>query len=106
MLDQALLEISRKGLGMTTIVNTDNTVTGVYTDGDLRRSLDQQIDVHQTTIGQVMTREFRSATEDMLAVEALKLMDDYRINALPVLDADNKLVGCLNMHDLLRSGVV
>ena len=106
MLDQALLKISRKGLGMTTIVNTDNTVTGVYTDGDLRRSLDQQIDVHQTTIGQVMTREFRSATEDMLAVEALKLMDDYRINALPVLDADNKLVGCLNMHDLLRSGVV
>ena len=106
MLDQALLEISRKGLGMTTIVNPDNTVTGVYTDGDLRRSLDQQIDVHQTTIGEVMTREFRSATEDMLAVEALKLMDDYRINALPVLDADNKLVGCLNMHDLLRSGVV
>jgi arabinose-5-phosphate isomerase len=106
MLDQALLEISRKGLGMTTIVNTDNTVTGVYTDGDLRRSLDQQIDVHQTKIGDVMTREFRSATKDMLAVEALKLMDDYRINALPVLDADNKLVGCLNMHDLLRSGVV
>jgi len=106
MLDQALLEISRKGLGMTTIVNSDNTVTGVYTDGDLRRSLDQQIDVHQTTIGEVMTREFRSATEDMLAVEALKLMDDYRINALPVLNADNKLVGCLNMHDLLRSGVV
>ena len=106
MLDQALLEISRKGLGMTTIVNADKTVTGVYTDGDLRRSLDQQIDVHQTTIGDVMTRKFRAATEDMLAVEALKLMDDYRINALPVLDADNKLVGCLNMHDLLRSGVV
>jgi arabinose-5-phosphate isomerase len=106
MLDQALLEISRKGLGMTTIVNPDSTVTGVYTDGDLRRSLDQQIDVHQTKIGDVMTREFRAATEDMLAVEALKLMDDYRINALPVLDADNKLVGCLNMHDLLRSGVV
>lgn len=106
MLDQALLEISRKGLGMTTILEGDNTVIGVYTDGDLRRSLDQKIDVHQTQIGEVMTRQFRYAREDMLAVEALKLMDDHRISALPVLDDDMKLVGCLNMHDLLKSGVV
>jgi arabinose-5-phosphate isomerase len=106
MLDQALLEISRKGLGMTTIIDTNNKVMGVYTDGDLRRSLDQKIDVHQTQIGDVMTQQFTSATSDMLAVEALKLMDDHRINALPVLDADQKLTGCLNMHDLLRSGVV
>ena len=106
LLDQALLEISRKGLGMTTIVSSDNTVIGVYTDGDLRRSLDHHVDVHQTMIGDVMTRKFRAATEDMLAVEALKLMDDHRINALPVVDNDNRLVGCLNMHDLLRSGVV
>ena len=106
MLDQALLEISRKGLGMTTIIDSYNKVIGVYTDGDLRRSLDQKIDVHQTQIGDVMTRQFTSATSDMLAVEVLKLMDDHRINALPVVDDNQKLTGCLNMHDLLRSGVV
>ncbi len=105
MLDEALLEISRKGLGMTTIVE-DNKVVGVYTDGDLRRSLDQKLDVHQTPIGSVMTRQFSAAQPDMLAVEALKLMEDKRINQLPVLDQAGELIGCLNMHDLLRAGVV
>jgi arabinose-5-phosphate isomerase len=105
MLDEALLEISRKGLGMTTIVE-NGKVVGVYTDGDLRRSLDQKLDVHQTPIGSVMTRRFSAAKSDMLAVEALKLMEDKRINQLPVLDQSGELIGCLNMHDLLRAGVV
>lgn len=105
MLDEALLEISRKGLGMTTIIE-DGKVIGVYTDGDLRRSLDQKLDVHQTPIGSVMTRQFSAAQSDMLAVEALKLMEDKRINQLPVLNQAGDLIGCLNMHDLLRAGVV
>ena len=105
-LDQALLEISRKGLGMTAIVDEQNRVIGVYTDGDLRRSLDQRIDIHETEVGQVMTHPCRTARPDMLAVEALKLMEDHRINALPVGDEEGRMIGALNMHDLLRAGVV
>ncbi len=105
-LDQALLEISRKGLGMTAIVDEQNRVIGVYTDGDLRRSLDQRIDIHETEVGQVMTHPCRTARPDMLAVEALKLMEDHRINALPVVDDAGRMIGALNMHDLLRAGVV
>jgi len=105
-LDQALLEISRKGLGMTAIVDEQNRVIGVYTDGDLRRSLDQRIDIHETEVGQVMTHPCRTARPDMLAVEALKLMEDHRINALPVVDEEGRMIGALNMHDLLRAGVV
>ncbi|RMG57525.1 MAG: KpsF/GutQ family sugar-phosphate isomerase [Gammaproteobacteria bacterium] len=105
-LDQALLEISRKGLGMTAIVDDAGRVIGVYTDGDLRRTLDQRIDIHETAVGEVMTSPCRTARPDMLAVEALKLMEDHRINALPVVDEEGRMIGALNMHDLLRAGVV
>lgn len=105
-LREALLEITRQGLGMTAVVGANERVIGVYTDGDLRRTLDRGIDVHNTAIGEVMTRTFKQAAPGMLAVEALKIMEDHKISALPVVDENNALVGALNMHDLLRAGVV
>ncbi len=106
LLSDALLEITRKGLGMTVIVNEAGHAIGVYTDGDLRRTLDKAMDVHTTPVGEVMTRNCKTARREMLAVEALKLMEDHQISALPVTDDDGKLIGALNMHDLLRAGVV
>lgn len=105
-LSAALVEMSKKGLGMTTVVDARDRLVGVFTDGDLRRALDQSVDVHNTTIAAVMTRGCKTARPDMLAAEALQLMEKHRINALPVTDADGKLVGAFNMHDLLRAGVV
>ena len=103
---EALLEISRKGLGMTAIVDDDGRVIGIFTDGDLRRTLDQGVDIHRTQIAEVMTGHCRTVQEHMLAAEALKIMEDSRINALLVTDRDGGLLGALNMHDLLRAGVV
>lgn len=106
LLSQALVEMSKKGLGMTTVVNDQNTLVGVYTDGDLRRTLDQQLDIHKTTISSVMTQPCQSIFADALAVDALNLMEEKSINALPVIDNNNQVIGALNMHDLLRTGVV
>ena len=106
LMSEALLEMSRKGLGMTAIVDHDNTALGIFTDGDLRRALDIQVDVHNTPISEVMTAGGKSASTSMLAAEAVHLMDQHRITALLVVDADNKLVGALNVHDLMRAGVM
>lgn len=103
---QALLEMSKKGLGMTAIVDTEDKVLGLYTDGDLRRSLDKNIDVHSTAISDVMTRNCRTATPDELAASIVKQMDDHGINGLLVVDGHNKLIGAFNMHDILRAGIV
>jgi arabinose-5-phosphate isomerase len=103
---QALLEMTGKGLGMTAIVDTSNQVLGVYTDGDLRRSLDKNIDVHNTVVTEVMTTGGKRVRPRDLAAAALKLMDDSKISAVLVVDLDGSLVGALNMHDLLRAGVV
>ena len=105
-LADALVEMTRTGLGMTTIVDTSGKLIGVFTDGDLRRSLDNQSQPKQTPISQVMTASCRTATEQQLAAEALQLMDQHAINALPVLNQHGDLVGAINMHDLLRAGVV
>lgn len=105
VLSKALLEITRKGLGMTTIVE-DKRIIGVYTDGDLRRTLDHALDIHRTPISQVMTKDCKTASPEMLAAEVAKLMEKHRIQALPVVDSENQLVGALNMHDLMRAGVV
>jgi arabinose-5-phosphate isomerase len=105
-LREALLEISRKGLGMTAIVDDARRVIGVFTDGDLRRTLDRGIDIHATRIGEVMTRDCKTARPDMLAAELLKLMEDHRISALPVVDDAGLLAGAINMQDLLRARVV
>ncbi len=102
----ALLEISRKGLGMTTVINAEGDLIGVFTDGDLRRTLDRSIDIHNTSIADVMTRNGRVIHDDQLAAEALKMMEELKINALPVIDRNGKLAGAINMHDLLRAGVI
>lgn len=103
---QALLEMTAKGLGMTAVINGRNEVLGVFTDGDLRRTLDAGFDVHTTTTGEIMTRRYKSITANALAAEALQMMEKHRINALLVLDDNTRLIGVLNMHDLLRAHVV
>jgi arabinose-5-phosphate isomerase len=108
LLSEGLLEMSRKGLGMTTIVDAEDHVLGVFTDGDLRRALDRQLDVHRTRMREVMTAGGKVAEPRMLAAEAVHLMETFRITSLPVVsgDAQRKLVGALNVHDLLRAGVM
>jgi arabinose-5-phosphate isomerase len=105
-LADAVLEISRKGLGMTGIVDDGKHLLGVYTDGDLRRTLEKKLDFSTTPVSSVMSRNPRSIGPDALAVEAVQLMEQYNINQLLVVDADKKLVGALNMHDLLKAKVI
>lgn len=106
LLSAALVEMSRKGLGMTVIVDAQRRVAGVFTDGDLRRTLDKEINVHRAKIDEVMTRHCATVRAQVLAGEAIRVMNDKRITALPVVDADNILIGALHMHDLVRAGVV
>ncbi len=105
-LSAGLLEMSRKGLGMTTVVDDARRVLGVFTDGDLRRALDTQLDVHSTRMRDVMTPNPKVAHPRMLAAESVHLMEEHRITALPVVDDAGVLVGALNVHDLLRAGVM
>jgi arabinose-5-phosphate isomerase len=101
-----LLEMSRKGLGMTVVVDAAGAAIGVYTDGDLRRSLDQRLDIHGARMRDIMTHPCKTIGHGELAAEAVHLMEKYRITSLPVVDDAGLLVGALNVHDLLRSGVV
>jgi arabinose-5-phosphate isomerase len=103
---EGLLEMSRKGLGMTSVVAADARLLGVFTDGDLRRALDRRIDVHSTPMREVMTADCRTIGARELAVEAVLLMERHRITALPVVDAERRVIGALNVHDLLRAGVM
>ncbi len=106
-LADALFEISRKRLGMTSVVDADGRLLGLYTDGDLRRTLaDHSVDLHGTRIDQVMTRNPVTIGADALAVEAARLMETRKINALLVVDGDNRVAGALNIHDLLLARVV
>lgn len=106
LLGGALVEMSAKGLGMTTVVDVHKRIIGIFTDGDLRRALDNGVDIQQARMGDVMTSGGMHITETMLAAEALRLMQENRINALVVIDEDQILKGVLNMHDLLRAGVI
>jgi arabinose-5-phosphate isomerase len=105
-LRDGLLEMSRKGLGMTVIVGPESRVLGVFTDGDLRRTFDKQSDVHSTPMSAVMTPNCKTIGPRELAAEAVHLMEVHRITALPVTDEQGRLVGALNVHDLFRAGVV
>jgi arabinose-5-phosphate isomerase len=105
-LRDGLLEMSRKGLGMTVVIDGEQHILGVFTDGDLRRALDRQIDVHATVMRAVMTTHAKSIGPRELAAEAAHLMEVHRITALPVADAHGRLIGALNVHDLMRAGVV
>jgi len=106
-LSETLVEMSRKRLGMSAIVDAGGHLLGLYTDGDLRRTLDDaSIDVRATKIASVMTRNPKVIDADALAVEAAQLMEAHKINALLVVDAERRVVGALNIHDLLRARVV
>ena len=105
-LRDALLEMTQKGLGMTVVLQADGNLAGVFTDGDLRRTLDRGVDVLKASIDEVMNVHGKTARPDMLAAEALKIMEDYKINSLVVVDEQDRPVGALNMHDLLRAGVM
>ncbi|MEO9386711.1 KpsF/GutQ family sugar-phosphate isomerase [Chromobacterium phragmitis] len=105
LLKDALLEMSRKRLGMVTISDADGTLHGIYTDGDLRRTLEKGADLYSLKIDEVMGRQPRSIQPDKLAAEAGFLMKQHQITSLVVVDAQGKLAGVLHMHDLLRAGV-
>jgi arabinose-5-phosphate isomerase len=104
---EALVEMSRKRLGLTAVAGADGRLLGVFTDGDLRRALDDaQVDLRATPISHVMTRAPRTIRSDVLAVEAAHVMEQHKINGLLVVDGDDRVVGALNIHDLLRARVV
>ncbi len=103
---QALLEMTEKKLGMTAVVDDQNHVAGIFTDGDLRRMLGHNLDVHGSAIEEVMTADCQVIRENILAAEAMKIMQQKKINALLVVDEQHNLVGALNMHDLVRAGIV
>ena len=105
-LREALLEMTGKGLGMTGIVGSDGKLAGLYTDGDLRRTLNKGADVYNAKIADVMTRNPKTCHADQLAAEIVQFMEQHKINALMVIDNERHIVGALNMHDLLRAGVV
>ncbi|MDD4913857.1 MAG: KpsF/GutQ family sugar-phosphate isomerase [Methylococcales bacterium] len=106
LVSQALLEMTAKKLGMTAVITTDHQVAGIFTDGDLRRMLEKNLNVHHTVINQVMTRSCTMIGPGMLAAEAMQIMESKKINALLVADENRSLLGALNMHDLIRAGIV
>jgi arabinose-5-phosphate isomerase len=105
-LAEGLLEVTSKGLGMTAVVDAQQHVLGVFTDGDLRRALDRAADLHRTHMREVMSRHAKTVKPGTLAAEAVHLMETHRITSLLVVDAADKIVGALNVHDLRRAGVM
>jgi len=106
LISDALVEMTNKGLGMTAVIADDDSIVGIFTDGDLRRVLAQTVDVHTTAIADFMTQNCITGRPNMLAAEILELMQRHKINALLIVDDSQQLVGAINMHDLLRAGVV
>lgn len=104
-LDHALVEMTQKSLGMTAVVDLNDYLKGIYTDGDLRRTLNKGLDVHTTKVEEVMTKHPKTITKDKLAMEALHLMETYKITALTVVNEVQKLEGVIHMHDLLSAGL-
>jgi len=104
-LKNVLVKMSEKGMGLTIVVDEHDAVLGVFTDGDLRRAMDREIDPHKVRLAEVMTKGCTTVSPDQLAAEALHLMEERRVNALPVVGSDGCLAGAVGMHDLLRSGV-
>ena len=105
-LRDALLEMTDKGLGMTAIVDDNMNILGIYTDGDLRRTLDTGADIRTTIIRDVMHKNCKTTSADVLAAEALRLLEENKITSLLVADEDNALIGALNIHDLFREGLM
>jgi arabinose-5-phosphate isomerase len=105
-LEEGLVEMGRKGLGLTAVTDAANRLLGVFTDGDLRRALDRGLPLRTTTMAEAMTLAPRVVRPEQLAADAVNSMQEHRVNALLVIDAESRLVGALNIHDLLRAGVV
>lgn len=105
-LTDGLLEMSAKGLGMTAIVDPDERILGILTDGDLRRILTAGVDLQSAKIADVMRRNPKTIESDQLAAEAVQQMETLRINGFFVIDHNSRLVGAFNMHDLFRAGVL
>lgn len=105
LLSNALIEMSDKRLGMTTVVDANNQLIGIFTDGDIRRSLDKNTDLQKTKIMDVMTKKFMSINKDELAAKALSVMREYHITTLPIIDDQQHTLGIIHMHDLLQAGV-
>jgi arabinose-5-phosphate isomerase len=106
LLGEGLIEMSQKGLGMTAIVDADDKVLGIFTDGDLRRALDAGVDVRRTVMQEIMHPKCKTTTAGILAAEAVHIMEENKITGLLVVDEDGRLVGALNIHDLFRAGIM
>jgi arabinose-5-phosphate isomerase len=106
LLKTALVEMTQKKLGMTTIVHGDGKLAGVFTDGDIRRAFDNSTDIHNTVIHQVMSKNPKVIRKDILAAEALQIMESYKITSLIVTDEQHHPIGVVHMHDILRAGVI
>ncbi len=102
----ALLEVTEKKLGMTCVVDSKGFLAGIYTDGDIRRTLTRQFDINTTPLKEVMTRNPRTVKPGLLAAEALALMQKYTITSLVIVDDENRPLGVVHLHNLLRSGVI
>jgi arabinose-5-phosphate isomerase len=105
MLNDAILEMSRKGMGMTAIVRGDDAI-GIFTDGDLRRLLEKDTDIRSIRVTEAMTKSPRTVESTRLAVEAVKIMEDRKISQILVVNENGKLVGALNTHDLMQAKVI
>jgi len=106
LLAEALIEITNKRMGMTIVTNNDDTLAGIFTDGDLRRAIDKSLDIHNTKIAEVMTVNCKTITLGMLAIEAIQVMEQYGITTLAIVDDNNIPIGVVHMHDLLKSGLI
>ena len=106
LLRDGLMEISEKGLGMTAVVDSDGKILGIFTDGDLRRALDAGVDINDTRMETIMHRDCKTIAADVLAVEAVHLMEENRITSLLVADESGCVKGALNIHDLFRAGIM
>ena len=106
LLSDALVEMTGKGLGATAVVDANDMLLGIFTDGDLRRVLDKKLDLHEVPVAEVMTRDCKTVSKDMLAEAGLNVLQEHRINHLLVVDGDRQLIGVLNFQDLLRAGVL
>lgn len=105
-LKEALVEMTQKKLGMTTVIDAAGKLIGIFTDGDVRRALDNNVDIHQTSVDSVMTKSPKTINSDMLAAEALNLMETFKITSLVITDDNHQPGGILHIHDILRAGVI
>ncbi|MEH6551414.1 MAG: KpsF/GutQ family sugar-phosphate isomerase [Pseudomonadales bacterium] len=107
LLSDALLEISTKGMGMTTVVDEHNHLLGIFTDGDLRRALDarHEIDIHNTPIAEVMSRDCKVCSSGMLAAQAMNIMEENSISVLAAVNTEQEVIGAIHLHELIKAGL-